>query len=493
MIDLPTALYDAAGARALDDRAIRIHGIDGYELMSRAGAAAWDTARRLWPGARRIVVVCGKGNNGGDGYVVAALAARDGLSVEMAALGEPRSDESARARRFAAEQGVDAVPIDDVDFGAADLVVDGVLGTGLAQAPADAAAVAIGKINACASPVLALDIPSGLDSDTGCAPGVAVKARATCTFIGLKLGLVTGVGPELAGEVVHDGLGVPAAVFDEVPCAARRIDRTLVESWLPRRSRCAHKGEQGHVMLVGGNEGMTGALRIAAEAAARSGAGLVTAATRSRHAMFINIAQPEIMVSGVDDGDALTRMGEGRQAIGIGPGLGLDEWAASLLDRALAAGVPMVADADALNLLAAGRTPPPGTVLTPHPGEAARLLGVGTREISRDRPGSARDIARRYRCVCVLKGCGTVVTDGDVLYVCDRGNPGMATGGMGDCLTGIITALLGRGLAPLRAAVCGTRLHAAAADLEAAAHGMAGMLATDLLPHLRTLLEPHDD
>jgi len=492
MIELPTALYDAAGVRALDDLAIRVHGIDGYELMNRAGAAAWDAARRLWPDARRIVVVCGKGNNGGDGYVVAALAARDGLSVELAALGEPRSDESARARLFAAGQGVDAVSIDAVDFAAADLVVDAVLGTGLARAPADAAAVAIERINTCAAPVLALDIPSGLDSDTGCAPGVAVKARATCTFIGLKLGLVTGTGPELAGEVIYDGLGVPAAVFDEVPCAASRIDSCLVEGWLPRRSRCTHKGEQGHVVLVGGNDGMTGALRIAAEAAARSGAGLVTAATRSRHAMFINIARPEIMVSGADDGDALARIVEGRNAIGIGPGLGRDEWAASLLDRALVAGVPMVADADALNLLAGGRMPPPGTVLTPHPGEAARLLGVATAEISRNRPGSARAIARRYGGVCVLKGCGTVVTDGHALYVCDRGNPGMATGGMGDCLTGIIAALLGQGLTPLRAAVCGSWLHAAAADLEAAAHGMAGMLATDLLPHLRTLLGPHD-
>jgi hydroxyethylthiazole kinase-like uncharacterized protein yjeF len=493
MIDLPTALYDAAGTRALDGEAIRVHGIGAFELMHRAGVEAYRAMRRLWPDVHRVAVVCGPGNNGGDGYVLAALAARDGMAVRLTAWSEPHSPESKQARRLAGEAGVGVTPLAEADFDRCDLVVDGILGTGLSRAPEGPVADAINRVNDCPVPVFSLDVPSGLDADTGAAPGRAVRAAATSTFIGLKVGLLTGIGPELAGRLFYHGLGVPRAVFESVSPAATRICRELVGTWLPRRSRCVHKGNQGHVVLIGGNDGMTGALRIASETAARCGAGLVTAATRGRHTAAINVGQPEIMVRAAETPADLLRILAGRQAIGIGPGLGRDAWAGSLLGAALDSNLPAVLDADALNLLANQEVSPGPRVLTPHPGEAARLLGETTEAISRDRIAAARAIAERYGAVCVLKGCGTVVTDAASLYVCDRGNPGMATGGMGDSLTGVIASLMAQGLEPLRAAVCGVWLHASAADREAARHGTVGLLATDLFPALRQLMAVGDE
>lgn len=457
--------------------------------MNRAGSEAYAVMRRNWPKARRPVVFCGSGNNGGDGYVVASLAARDGLPVIAVAIGEPRSQEASRARDEAVACGVIVVDTADDGLAKCDLIIDGILGTGLSRAPEGTAATAIVSINACGAPVFSLDIPSGLDADGGHVPGVVVQADATSTFIGMKIGLLTGLGPEVAGTLYFHDLGVPAAIYREIPPLAERIVAERVRRWLPHRRRCAHKGLHGHVVVVGGNRGMSGALRIASEAAARCGAGLVTALTRAEHSGMINIGRPEIMVSGVTDADALDGLLEGRDALAIGPGLGRDEWARSLFDRALTCNLPRVIDADALNLLAGSGCRDAGWILTPHPGEAARLLDCGVDDIASNRIEAARAIVTRHGGVCVLKGCGTIVAGKSAVFVCDRGNPGMAGGGMGDCLTGMLAALLGQGLEPLQAAVCGVWLHARAADREAVANGAVGMLATDLFPWIRLLRE----
>jgi NAD(P)H-hydrate epimerase len=492
MSEMPTVLYDAEGTRRLDDSAIKEHGIPGFDLMSRAAGEAYRILRRRWPDAYRVLVVCGSGNNGGDGYVVGALAARDGLAVTVVALGDPRTDDARRAREAAMEEGCSLAPLEEADFTTFDVIVDAMFGTGLTRAPEGAMADAISKINACPAPVLSLDIPSGLDADTGCTPGSAIHAAATITFIALKPGLITGKGPEYTGDLHYHSLDVPREVFDRVDGVAVRIDRDLVHRWLPRRSRCAHKGTAGHVLLAGGNDGMTGALRIAAEAAARSGAGLVTAATKGRNTAGVNAGQPEIMVASCDDPNRLPALLETRRALGVGPGLGRDAWARDMFENALSAAVAKVVDADALWFLAGSRQRAESWVLTPHPGEAARLLGVDVASVENDRISAARQIVERYGGVCVLKGCGTVIADRESLFICDRGNPGMATGGMGDCLTGVITALLGQGLEPIRAAVCGVWLHASAADLEARENGQVGLLASDLFPWLRHLLDRRD-
>ena len=493
MNELPTALYDAAGTRALDEAAIAELGIDGYELMRRAGHDAYQVLCRRWPDAHRLAIVCGPGNNGGDGYVVAELAARDGKTVRLWSIRSPRSDAARAARRDAEAVGVPIVPTRGEALERCDLVIDALLGTGLSRAPEGDTADAIRSMNEADAPVFSLDLPSGLVADTGAVPGVVVEAAGTSTFIGLKLGLLTGRGPEVAGVVHFHDLGAPSSAYDVVRPVATRIGGVRVRGWLPRRRRCAHKGDHGHVVLVGGNDGMTGALAIAARAAARSGAGLVTAATRARNTTDVNRHQDEIMTAAVDDASALETVLSGRRAFAIGPGLGRDGWAASLVERAVSMAIPCVVDADALNLLAGSGARRDDWVLTPHPGEAARLLDISTAEVAGNRPGAVREIVRRYGGVCVLKGCGTLVGDCETLYLCDAGNPGMGTGGMGDCLTGVITGLLGQGLSPLTAAASATWLHATAGDHEARANGMIGMLATDLLPWVRRLMEPVDE
>ncbi len=492
MSDLPTSVYDAAGARALDDVALSSGWLADDELMRRAGREAFRVLGARWPDAGRIVIACGAGNNGGDGYVVAELAARAGLSVRLVALAEPRGEVARRCRASALAAGATLQALAPGWADDADVVVDALLGTGFARAPSGDLEAAIVAINRQPAPVLALDMPSGLDASTGAAPGVAVRADVTCTFIALKLGLFTGEGPELAGTLCCHDLGLPSSVYRAVPAVATRITRHQVQQWLPRRGRCAHKGRQGRVVLVGGAEGMTGALLVAARAAARGGAGLVTAAGLDARIGLLAAHQPELMTLAVDDQQALGGLLDRCQAFGIGPGLGHGAIARALLQTALASDCAGVIDADALHLLAAGEGGP-RRLLTPHPGEAARLLGVGVAEVAADRPGAVRCMARAHRCVVLLKGCGTLVSDGDTTYLCDAGNPGMATGGMGDCLTGLATALLGQGMPALAAAASAAWLHATAADLEVADHGMSGLLATDLLPRIRLLMEPGDD
>ena len=449
---LPERLYTAAQSRELDRAAIEAAGIPGFTLMQRAGAAAFDLLLRRWSGAGRVVVVCGGGNNGGDGYIVAARCRRIGMEVVLPALGEPGTDDARAARR----QYLDAAEM-------------------------------LSAINRCGAPVLALDIPSGLDSDSGFPLGETVRADATITFIGVKTGLLTGSGPEYAGELAFDDLGVPAAVFAEIPPAARRI---VPDSLLtPGRGRDAHKGRTGHALIVGGDHGMAGAALMAAQAAARAGAGLVTAATRPAHASWFPMSRPEIMTGAVETPPDLEPALKRATTVAVGPGLGRGEWGRALLAQVLDAGLPVVVDADGLDLLAWRPRKRGNWVLTPHPGEAARLLDCTAVEIQRDRLGSVREIASRYGGICVLKGPGTLVAgEAGLVDLCDRGNPGMASGGMGDVLTGVIAGLLAQGLEPRAAARLGVWLHSAAADEEAAAGGETGMLATDLLPRIRALL-----
>src|SRR5581483_523068 len=404
---MTTLLYTAAQVRALDRAAIE-HGTPGYTLMQRAAEAAWRTLRRRWPLARRIVVLCGPGNNGGDGYLVAKLARAAGLGVTAIALAPPAAESDA-ARACADWRAAGGDVEAPTTLPPADVYVDALFGTGLSRPLEGEARTLIERVNALGSPVLAIDVPSGLDADTGAVLGAAVRASATITFVAHKRGLFTGDALDHCGELALDTLGV-AHVYDAVAADAQLLDLRSMMSWLPRRPRNAHKGLYGHVLAIGGEHGMGGAIRLAGEAALRVGAGLVSVATRGEHVVALNAARPELMAHAVADATALARMIERATVVALGPGLGTGDWSRTLWQAALDAGKPCVVDADGLNLLAAApRALPHAAILTPHPGEAARLADTTTAEVGRDRFAAARALARRYAAVVVLKGAGTLI------------------------------------------------------------------------------------
>ncbi len=478
-------LYTVEQLRLLEHAALVALGISGHELMYRAASAALNSLRRHWPQLRRICIHCGPGNNGGDGFLLGVLAREAGLQVELVALGSTSHGDAAKARK-AWQAGAGRVQLWDAEAlpPEAELHVDALYGIGLNRAPEAAAAQLIEQINRSGRPVLALDVPSGLNSDTGDCPGTAVRADVTVTFIAGKRGLHTGRAADQVGVLELAGLGVPDGVYEHV-----RPDAQLLEAVaLPARARYANKGSHGHVLVIGGDYGMVGAARLAGESALRAGAGLVSVATRAEHGFVLNATRPELMVRGIDGPQTLEPLLERASVLALGPGLGQAAWGHALWLTALDANKPLVLDADGLNLLAREprqfSTP---TVLTPHPGEAARLLGVSTAEIECDRFAAVRELSRRYAAVVVLKGAGSLIADSEGrLDVCPWGNPGMASAGMGDLLTGIVAALLAQGCTPWQAASLGVGLHARAGDL-AAQEGERGLLASDLLAPLRAL------
>ncbi len=484
-------LFDTPAARRIDTQATRLLGGDSYLLMQRAGHAAWQYLLDHWPAAQRIVVVCGAGNNGGDGYVLARLALQSGRRVQVVHVhgGGPATEPSQRAcTAYLAAGG--HVELFVAGLPEADLVVDALFGIGFSRPPDDAAKALINAINACGAPVFSLDVPSGVDAQTGAVPSLAVRAAHVLQFIVAHQGLYTGAALEHAQTRALADLELPAAAMhDVVPAAQRWTQVGLAQHLWPRRLN-THKGQSGHVLCIGGNHGSGGAVMLCAEAALRSGAGLVTVATRAEHVAPLLARCPETMVHALDDSQQLPPLLERAGVVAIGPGLGQGEWGQILWQRALGSGRPLVIDADALNLLAARPVPLQDAVLTPHPGEAARLLGVDIEHIQRDRWGAARALAERFDAVVVLKGAGSIVAaPGATPRLIAAGNPGMAVGGMGDLLTGVVAALRAQGLSAFDAASTGALLHGLAGDAAAVA-GQRGLLPRDLLPYLRQLANP---
>jgi hydroxyethylthiazole kinase-like uncharacterized protein yjeF len=478
--------------REIDRTAIEDEGIPGYSLMTRAGAAAVRAARERFPDATRWQVVCGAGNNAGDGYVVARLAAQDGIVVSVLALVDPESltgDAATAYGDFAAEGGV-VMPWEGALDDEASLIVDALLGSGLEREVSGEFAKAVSAMNTHSARVMALDIPTGVHGDTGQVMGTAVAADLTVTFVGLKAGLFAGEGSELTGAIVFDGLDVPEHCRPHAEALSRRISSRVLRRCLKRRPRGAHKGDFGHVLIIGGGEGMPGAVRLAGEAALRTGAGLVSIATHPSHAAVIVGSRPELMSHGIADADSLAPLLERATAIAFGPGLGRSEWAQQLYAVVSELDMPCVWDADALNLLAATPAKSERRIITPHPGEAARLLDGKTSAVQDDRPAALKSLQDKYGGVIVLKGANTLVTSKkQVPWLCTSGNPGMASPGMGDVLTGIIAALLAQGLGKEASAVVGVEAHARAGDL-AARSGERGTIASDLIAELRRVVNP---
>jgi len=484
-------LFDSAAARALDAQASALAAEGGWDLMSQAGQAAWQCLLQHWPQAQRIGVVVGAGNNGGDGLVLARHALQAGREVRVVALpGRPPS--TALAKRAASDFSAAGGSVIDFDgaLPQADIWVDALFGLGFDRAPEGSAQALIVALTTQAAPVLALDVPSGVDADRGAVPGVAVRAALTLQFIVAHRGLYTGNALDHCGQKHLAPLQVPAAAWQGVAPAAEHWMQARLPALLPPRRANTHKGESGHVLCVGGNHGSGGAIAMAAEAALRAGAGLLSLGTRRDHVGPLLARLPEAMTHALEDSDALPALLDKAKVVAIGPGLGQDDWARALFARVLASPRPLVLDADALNLLAQDPRALPAAILTPHPGEAARLLGCSTADVQSDRYTAAQALAERFHAVVVLKGAGSIVAaPGQRPRLIAAGNPGMAVGGMGDLLTGIIASLRAQGLAAFDAAAAGALLHALAGD-RAAADGARGLLPTDLLAPLRRLANP---
>ncbi len=484
-------LYTAHQVRELDRAAIDGAGIPGHALMQSAGEAVWEFLRRHWPDARSIVVACGTGNNGGDGYVVARLAQESGCQSRVIQLGDAgrMTGDALSARNDWLAAGGEEHSFDEKSLARADVIVDALLGTGLERPLEGEWRAVVEAINGASTPVLAIDIPTGLHSDSGTALGASIKACHTVTFIGRKQGLYTGDGPEYAGKVNFNDLNIPASVYPQVVPAAQLLSEPPLGRLARPRSRTAHKGHNGHVLVVGGAPGMTGAVQLAGMAALRVGTGLVSLATRPEHAAMIAAASPELMSHGVAEAGQLAPLLKRASIVVVGPGLGQSRWARGLLAAVLDTDLPLIVDADALNLLAREPETRDNWVLTPHPGEAGRLLKISARDIQIDRFAAASALATSYGGTAVLKGAGSLVArTATPVTVCAVGNPGMATAGMGDVLSGVIAGLAAQGLGLWQAAAAGVCVHGFAGD-RAALTGERGLTARDVINELRAVME----
>lgn len=489
-------LYTVEQIRQIEQRAISSLGGDEYTLMQRAGIAAFKWLCQHWKSLCRLGVLCGKGNNGGDGYVLARLAHQSGLEVKVWQAGgdKPSTMTAQRAFQEALEAGVQITPLQiesfPDDLSACDGMVDALLGIGLSQMVEGEFAKIIHILNGTGKPVLALDVPSGIHANTGQLMGCAVRAQATLTLIGQKRGLYTGQATEYVGQVYSDDLELPKNLHEASDFSAQRIQPQDMFSVLSPRAKNAHKGCFGHVLVIGGNHGMGGAPRLAAEAALRAGAGLVSVAMRPEFVVATTAARPELMCHGIQKSDDLTPLLEQATVLVMGAGLGQDLWAEELYAKALQSAIPTVIDADGLNQLAKQPSFSNHWILTPHPGEASRLLGISTEEIQADRFGAASALQARYGGVIVLKGAGTLVQAASrPTQVCGVGNPGMASGGMGDVLGGIIGGLLAQHLTLEEAASFGVYWHGLAGDYVAQAEGEQALLALDLCSALGKVLK----
>jgi len=498
-------LYTSQQTRELDQLAIE-SGISGYQLMKKAGTSAFHFILSRWPDSHKIVIVCGVGNNGGDGYVIARLAKMRGMDLRLIQLGDlsKQSDDSSTARHDLYEEGVKVEFFDNQDFSDADLIIDALLGTGIQRDVHGNWKKVIDAINRAPAKVASIDIPSGLNADSGYIQGVAVKADITVTFIGRKQGMYTANGCDQSGDITFDSLNIADEFYKEVTPASYLL-QTFSPNLNVRRAKNSHKGLFGNIVIIGGAPGMNGAALLAAEAALRAGCGLVTVLTHPDHSAFLNLNRPEIMCHGVENGTALVAHLHGADVVVIGPGLGTDTWGKELLHKVImetaSKNIPVVIDADGLNNLASEkhtmRSLHFNWVLTPHPGEAARLLECTTAQVQQDRFLAARQISNKYNAMCVLKGAGSVIRSADTTTVCPYGNPGMASAGMGDILSGILGTMLAQALkedgmtrieAETEAVHNAVMLHALAGDAAARKQGEKGMIASDLFPEIRHIL-----
>jgi ADP-dependent NAD(P)H-hydrate dehydratase / NAD(P)H-hydrate epimerase len=488
-VPIANRLFGEAGMRELDRRAMAQPGMGGGRLMERAGAALLEALSEGFPQARTLGVLCGPGNNGGDGFVLARLAAEAGWAVTVHAgeAGSRPDSDGARARRAWTEGGGEIRPLDAFAPDRSEVWADCLFGIGLGRPLEAPFAALVETLNRSGVPVLAADVPSGVHIDTGSVQGVAVRAQLTVTMIADKFGLCTGAAVDYAGQVRVAALHLPASLYEGVPWLATRVTPEQAPRGLPPRRPAAHKGDFGHLLVVGGAPGYSGAARLTAAAALRAGAGRVTLVTHPDHAALANLDRPELMVRPAQAARELEALLAGADAVAVGPGFGQEAWARALWPAVADWRGPLVVDADALNLLAQAPRRRDDWILTPHPGEAGRLLGSRAATVNADRLAALKELQNRYGGTVLLKGAGTLVVQGPqgTPACITGGHPGMATAGMGDVLTGIIGALRAQGLEAGAAAVTGAAWHVAAACTAAQRlGGQRGLLAGDVIAAL---------
>lgn len=488
---LSQSVFLAEQVRDHEGPAAKRSGVTLYELMERAGQATYQQAISYFPKASTFVVLAGVGNNAGDGYVVARLAKQAGKQVTVIAAisDKPLKGDALSAQQAWLDAG-GAITADASAIEQADIIIDGLLGTGIQSKVREPYSTLIKAANESQVPIVAIDLPSGIHADTGVVQGVAIKAALTVTFVGIKQGLVTGQGRAHAGTLEFNDLGIEDAFLKQTSPTAELINYQS-QARLPERDNNSHKTSHGKLLCVGGNAGTAGAIRLTAEAALRTGAGMVKVYTHSSSILPVSIGRPELMVTDTNLISAL----EWATCVAIGPGLGQDTWSETTFEAVMqycfTNNKPLVIDADALNLMAqhASSFPLANTVITPHPGEAARLLNCRASDIEENRFNAVKQLARSYTTTCVLKGAGSLIADNNQTWVCTDGNPALAVGGSGDVLTGIIVALIAQGLTPQQAACLGVTLHAKAGDIAAEREGERGMLPSDLFIVVRRLIK----
>jgi NAD(P)H-hydrate epimerase len=486
--------------RLLEPQAALDAGCGMFELMQRAGEAAFAQLIKNWPDAQNILVIAGNGNNAGDGYVVATLAKQHGLNVQLGCHDPHRvlEGDAKQAQSLWHQAAGESVALSSFDYAKCDLIVDALLGTGFTGQVKSNFLEVINKVNQAQRPILSIDIPSGMQADTGQALPVCIKADLTITFVAIKPGLVTGIGKTYSGQLIYADLGIGKTFFDLALQVAQLVDWPMLQA-LQARPIHANKGSFGKLLCIGGNQGMAGAIRLSVESALRTGVGLVKVFCHESSSALITSGRPEIMLTHKNLKEAL----DWCSCIVIGPGLGQDEWAKQQFCELMAylelQPKPLVLDADALNILAdipedsvviKTLAELPEVIITPHPGEASRLLGCDIASIEGDRYQASLDITQKYHCTTVLKGAGSIIQakNPDQCWICEGGNPGMATAGMGDLLTGITGAFLALGMTAQQAAIYAVCAHAEAGDRVATQYGQRGMIASDLFQPLRAIV-----
>jgi len=456
-------LYSVEQIRSIEQQAVHA-GLSSLLLMKRAGFSAFQWVNKTYAQVNRVYVLCGAGNNGGDGFAFAQYAYLAGWQVDVGLVVSPaqvKSNESVTLLSELASLGIMPKPYDPQICARADLIVDALLGIGVHSSLSSDLLTLISSVNAFQKPVVSLDVPSGLNADTGSHYGAVIQAQNTVTFLAHKPGLVTADGADYAGEIRIESLGVSEKLYAELRPVSKLLNVAQTDQGLVARKKNAYKTQFGQALIVGGDEGMLGSVMLAAQTCAYTGAGIVRVVTRSEHAPLVTVKCPEVMAYGDRNlPDLLDRS----TVVAVGFGLTNNAWSNQLWQQVLLSDKPKVVDAGALRLLAAHPQRREDWILTPHPGEAAAMLGVSIKVIQADRLAAVVALQQKYGGVLVLKGNGTLVYDGDEAQICDFGDGALSTAGMGDVLAGMIAALVAQGLSLSKAAVQGVMLHAKAGE-----------------------------
>ena len=497
-------LYTSQETKKLDSLAIRSQKVPAFTLMQKASEFSFNVLLNNWPNTKKVFVFCGKGNNAGDGYLISHLAKEMGLEsfIIQASPSNKISGASKKAFNLALESKVKRISV--AAFKKKSLkdsvIVDALLGIGIKGNVRSNVTKLILEINKKSTniPVLSVDIPSGICSNTGINLGVHIQADVTATFVGRKRGCFTSTGRTASGNVVFDDLGISSSLKSQIKTNCYLLDTEKSLLKLKNRKGDAHKGDFGHVLVIGGDKGFGGAAILASKAAVFSGAGLVSLATRSIHVEAALSSCPELMVNGIESGQDVEEILAKSTVVVLGPGLGQSAWSEQMLQRtfmeARKRNLPVVLDADGLNLLTKLKLKsgiPRKMIITPHPGEAARLVNQEVNKIQEDRFKSVTALEKKFRSVSVLKGSGSLVcykrNGKQRIGVCEAGNPGMAKGGMGDVLAGLIGSFLSQGLSLVEATEVAVDLHSKSADIASLELGMT-ITPTDVIRNIRYFL-----